>query len=188
MLYVYKILHFIVSRFESLIWHIKRKILISELAHCGKNVWIGRNWRITPKNVHIGDDVSLGYGVTMQAMISKIILGNQIMFGPNVSIHGGNHRVDLLGRYMKSITIDEKRPEIDDADVVIENDVWVGDGATILKGVRIGKGSVIGAGVVVYKDVPPYSIVTGAEMKIRRRFTTEQKIEHEKILCQKEKQ
>lgn len=181
-------LYLIISKFESLIWHIKRKILISELAACGKDVWIGRNWRITPKSVYIGDDVSLGYGVTMQSMISKIILGDHIMFGPNVSIHGGNHRIDLLGRYMKSITIDEKRPEIDDADVVIEDDVWIGDGATILKGVRIGKGSVIGAGVVVYKDVPSYSIVTGAEMKIRRRFTDEQQMKHEIILCQKEKQ
>ena len=48
----------------------------------------------------------------------------------------------------------------DDEDVVIENDVWIGMNAMILKGVHIGEGSVIGAGAIVTKDIPPYSIIT----------------------------
>jgi len=153
------------------------------MAACGKNVWIGRNWKITPDLIYIGDDVSIGVGSILQSTGSKIVLGNHIMFGPNVSVHGGNHRIDILGRYMKSITVDEKRKGIDDDDVIIEDDVWVGNGAIILKGVRIGKGSVIGAGVVVYKSVPPYSIVTSSKMEIRKRFNEEQIEEHEKLLC-----
>lgn len=51
---------------------------------------------------------------------------------------------------------------------IIENDVWVGDGAVILAGVRIGTGAVVGANSVVNRDVPPYAIVTGVLAKIVR--------------------
>jgi acetyltransferase-like isoleucine patch superfamily enzyme len=43
--------------------------------------------------------------------------------------------------------------------VVIEDDVWIGCRALILKGVRIGRGAVIGAGAIVTKDVPPLAVV-----------------------------
>lgn len=184
MKYIYKILFVVINAFESFFWHVKREVLLSQLGKCGKNVWIGRWQRIMPKNVFIGNDVSIGNGVIMQSTGSRIIIGNHVMFGPNVSIHGGNHRIDVLGRSMKSIKVEEKRAGIDDADVIIEDDVWIGNGVVILMGVVIGQGSVIGAGVVVYKSVPPYSIVTGAKMEIRKRFTDEQIEEHERILCQ----
>lgn len=55
--------------------------------------------------------------------------------------------------------------------VVIGNDVWIGAGATVLRGVRVGDGAVVAAGAVVTKDVPPYAIVGGVPAKvIRHRF------------------
>jgi acetyltransferase-like isoleucine patch superfamily enzyme len=45
--------------------------------------------------------------------------------------------------------------------IVIEDDVWIGFNATVLKGVTIGRGAIIGASTVVTKDVPPYAIVVG---------------------------
>ena len=45
--------------------------------------------------------------------------------------------------------------------IIIENDVWIGEGCTIMSGVRIGSGSVIAAKSVVVKDVAPYTIVGG---------------------------
>lgn len=50
--------------------------------------------------------------------------------------------------------------------IVIEDNVWLGRGATILSGAHIGKGSVIGAGAVVKKYIPKYSIVIGNPAKI----------------------
>lgn len=50
--------------------------------------------------------------------------------------------------------------------ILIENDVWIGHGATILGGVTIHNGAVVGAGAVVTKDVPPYAIVAGNPAKI----------------------
>ncbi len=92
------------------------------------------------------------------------------MFGPHVAVVTGDHRIDIPDRPMISIKDSEKLPE-NDQDVVIENDVWIGANATILKGVTIGTGSVICAGAVVTKDVPPYSIVGGVPAKlIKKRF------------------
>jgi serine acetyltransferase len=54
--------------------------------------------------------------------------------------------------------------------IVVEDDVWICYGATILSGVTIGKGSVISAGSIVAKDIPPYSIVINGEVK-RTRFS-----------------
>lgn len=50
----------------------------------------------------------------------------------------------------------------------IENDVWIGAGANILRGVTIGSGAVVGASSVVTKDVPPYAIVVGNPARIVR--------------------
>ena len=75
---------------------------------------------------------------------------------------------------------------IDDQDIIVEDDVWIGARAIILKGVTIGKGSVVGAGAVVTKTIPPYSIVGGVPAKIlRRRFSNEEIIKHESILAER---
>lgn len=50
-------------------------------------------------------------------------------------------------------------------EIVIEDDVWICYGATILSGVRIGKGSIIAAKSTVSKDVPPYSIIIDGKVK-----------------------
>ena len=46
-------------------------------------------------------------------------------------------------------------------DIIIENDVWIGDNAIILSGAHIGEGSVIGAGSLISRNIPSYSIVVG---------------------------
>lgn len=103
------------------------------------------------------------------------------MFGPNVSIHGGDHRKDLVGKYMKEIKLSEKLP-INDQNVVIEDDVWVGGAAIILKGVRIGEGSIIGAGCVVTRNVPPYTILVGSKSQKCYSRWTEVEIALHKII------
>lgn len=50
--------------------------------------------------------------------------------------------------------------------VVIEDNVWIGEFASVLKGVTVGKGSIIGSHCVVTKDVPPYSIVVGNPARV----------------------
>lgn len=120
------------------------------------------------KNIEVGNDVSVGGGAFFLASKSRIIIGNKVLFGPNVTIVGGNHNTSVPFQFMYDM--EEKRPE-DDQDVVIEDDVWVGTGVIILKGVRVGRGSVIAAGAVVIKNVPPYTVAAGVPAKpIRGRF------------------
>ncbi len=148
----------------------------------------GRNFRFDPggdysyRTIHVGNDVHLGRRPTLQAVHSKILIGNKVIFGPEVAIHGGNHTSTLLGRYIHDVREKEKRPE-DDADVVIEDDVWVGTRAIILKGVTIHRGAIIGAGAVVTRDVPPYAIAAGVPARVVRfRWTPEMILRHEALL------
>lgn len=137
----------------------------------------------TYETIHCGDHVSLGERPRLVATRSKIFIGNHVFFGSEVTIRGGNHRIDLVGRFMDSITEAEKRPE-DDRGVVVGDDVWVGDRAIILHGVTIGRGAVVGAGAVVTKDVPAYAIVGGVPARvIRYRWDPETIKRHEAILC-----
>ena len=154
-----------------------------EMIKCGKNVNFSPfNSVFTYSSMSVGNNVSIGYHADFVATKSKIIIGDHVMFGPHVSIRGGDHRFDIPGRLIDSIGDDEKLPE-NDADVVFEGDNWIGSNAIILKGVTVGKGSIIGAGSIVTKDVPPYSIVGGNPAKIiKMRFTEEEISKHKNIL------
>lgn len=94
---------------------------------------------------------------------------------------GGNHRTDWVSTYPFNV-LNELFPNARDitghpgtkGDVIIDNDVWIGWGATILSGVTIGNGAVVAAKAVVTKDVPPYAVVAGNPAQIvKYRFSTE---------------
>lgn len=60
----------------------------------------------------------------------------------------------------KNFQLQDKGP------IIIEHDVWIGEGAVLAKGITIGIGSVIGAKAVVTKDVPPYAVVVGNPARV----------------------
>jgi acetyltransferase-like isoleucine patch superfamily enzyme len=154
----------------------------SMFVECGKNIIIGRKGSFNYDHIHLGNNVSIGANACFMCAIAHIYIGNHVMFGPHVFMIAGGHRTDILGRYMDEIKSNEKRPE-DDRDIIIEDDVWIGANAIILKGVRVGIGSVVAAGSVVTKDVPSFSIVGGVPAKvIKMRFNEEQIVEHCKLL------
>lgn len=131
-------------------------------------------------DITLGNDVIIGTDSCFLSTGARIIIGNKVIFGPHVYMISGNHQVNKVGEYI--IDIHEKT-EICDADIVIEDDVWIGAGVIILKGVTVGRGSVIGAGSVVTKSTPPYSICAGNPSKVlKMKFTPEQIAEHEEIL------
>ena len=144
---------------------------------CGKNVRFDPYGVYSYKNIIIGDNVYIGTGATFIAAETGIFIGNKVLFGPNVTIVGGDHNVYEIGRFM--FDVKNKRPE-DDQMVVIEDDVWVGAGATILKGVHLGRGCIVAANAVVTKNTPPYVIVGGIPAKVMRyRFDVETILQHE---------
>ena len=63
---------------------------------------------------------------------------------------------------------------ISKGNIIVDDDVWIGYGVTIMSGIHIGQGAVIAAGAVVTRNVPPYAIVGGVPAKvIKYRFEPE---------------
>ena len=154
-------------------------------AKSGENITIGRDCDFIYSHIHLGHHVHIGSRASFMASIANIYIGNYVTFGPNVSIRGGDHRIDVVGKHIYEIKENEKLIE-NDKDVFINDGVWVGCNVTILKGVNIGEGTIVAAGSVVTKSVPPYSIVGGNPAKIiKKRFNEEQIGLHEKILKQR---
>ena len=151
---------------------------------CGRHVYI-RPLHSDIKglwNLSIGDGSSIPKGSTFYCTIAPLTIGRKVVFGPRPTIITGDHRIDMIGRYMIDVGDNEKLPE-QDQPIVIEDDVWCGANVTILKGVTIGRGSVVAAGAVVTKSFPPYSVIGGVPAKLlRHRFTEEQIRQHEKLL------
>ncbi|WP_066738192.1 acyltransferase [Butyrivibrio sp. AE2032] len=137
----------------------------------GKNVSVGVGCTFAGiNNIKMGNDVHIGAGNQFLCTRAPIIINDHFMSGPNVVFITGNHRIDIKGKPMSTISENEKKPE-DDSPIVINEDVWIGANSIILKGVEIGKGSVIAAGSVVTRDVEEYSIVGGnPARKIKNRF------------------
>lgn len=175
---VFKILNSFV-RFYWLVWRKEQK---SKFHKCGTKVRIGRNSEFINKNISIGNNVYIGSRASFIASVAHIHIGSNVMFGPGVTIRGGDHRIDIVGKYMIDVKESEKLKE-NDQDVFIKDDVWIGCNATILKGVTIGQGSVVAAGSVVIKDVEPYSIYGGVPAKkLKDRFTKEEIKIHKEML------
>lgn len=113
------------------------------------------------RNLGIGMEIGNNVGIAQNCFIQvrgKVIIGNDVIFGPNVSVFSENHNF-----------LDTEKPIRDQGEtrigVIIENGVWIGSGAIILDGVTVGNNSIIASGSVVNKNVAPYSIVGGIPAK-----------------------
>ena len=82
-------------------------------------------------NITVGDDVALGYQPVMMAALSEIRIGCHVMFGPQVVVIGGGHNFKTVGAFMTDV---HEKTGDEDLGVTIEDDVWVGARATILRG------------------------------------------------------
>ena len=142
----------------------------------GHGFYIGRGCLIRPNSVAVGNYVFIG---NRCHLASKVKIGNWVMLASQVSIVGGDHECELVGT--PTIWADRATNK----EVVIEDDVWIGHGATIMHGVRIGEGAIVAAGALVTHDVDAYSIVGGVPAKmIRTRFNTGQAEKHSLALTQ----
>ncbi len=128
---------------------------------CGKNVNIERKAAIgTGREISIGDNSGLGISSIIEG---PIIIGKDVMMGPNTIIQRSAHAFDRTDIPMNQQGITKKSL------LEICDDVWIGRNVIILPGChRIGKGSIIGAGAIVTKDVPDYSISAGNPAKVRK--------------------
>lgn len=168
--------------FSRRVWRrLRMLILRSAFRLHGSNFIFDPDDHFNHENIEVGNDVSIGSGAVFLAAKSKICISNKVMFGPNVTVIGGDHNTAVAGKFMYDVH--EKRPE-DDLDVIIDEDVWVGSGVTILKGVRVGRGAIVAAGALVNQNVLPYTVVGGVPARmISTRFSDlETVLAHEKAL------
>tara|TARA_B100000927_G_scaffold266413_1_gene239797 strand:- start:112 stop:603 length:492 start_codon:yes stop_codon:yes gene_type:complete len=105
----------------------------------------------------IGDpEINIGRNFYLNSgchFLGNITIGNDVMIGPKTVIWGRDHDTSA-GIIMKNSGHTRE-------DIIIEDNVWIGASAVILKGVTIKEGAVIAAGAIVTKDVPSNTIVGG---------------------------
>ncbi|MBM4266540.1 MAG: acyltransferase [Deltaproteobacteria bacterium] len=104
----------------------------------------------TGGKIRIGSYVALSPGVRIKSATS-IEVGDSCLIAERVFITDADWH-DYYDRIY---------PPGPMAPVRLEENVWIGDGATICKGVTIGKNSVVGTGSIVTTDVPPNTVVAG---------------------------
>lgn len=163
---------------------VRRRILMALLrplfAGSGRAFWFDPAGLYSYRNIAVGDNVSLGIGAKIIAEKSKVIIGDNVMFGPDVVVVGGGHSIDVVGLPMSGVV---EKSGGEDLGVVIDDDVWVGARAIILRGVNVGRGAVVAAGAVVNKSIPPYAIVAGNPARvIRFRLDVDEIIDHEALV------
>lgn len=115
--------------------------------------------------IYIGNNSNIGDMSTITSA-QKIIIGNGVLTGRMVLITDNSHGHTNIPDELDINPI--LRPIVSTGEVIIEDDVWIGERVSIMPGVHIGKGSIIAANAVVTKDVPPYTIVGGCPAKIIR--------------------
>lgn len=131
-------------------------------------------------NVEIGSCTTVGARCRFDGR-GKIKIGKFCSLAAEGFYWSENHTLDSVSSYPFEWFLKRTQQnfsELKGEDIVIGNDVWIGQRAIILAGVRIGDGCVIGAGsVVVRGDYPPYSLLAGVPARIVRQRLPADKME-----------
>lgn len=128
------------------------------------------------EKIHIGRYTYGDIHVSSPNTKYELFVGDFCSIAGNVwFMLGADHPIDLVSTYpFKSKILNNGIDAISKGNIVVDDDVWIGENAMILSGVHIGQGAVIAAGAVVNKDVPPYAVVGGVPAKILKyRFEEE---------------
>ncbi len=138
----------------------------------GNNCCIGQRMKIEAYDKHmknlylpslmVGDNVNVGNDCHF-GCVNSIVIGNNVLIASKVFItdhfHGDTTRESIF-------LPPNVRKVISKGPVIIEDNVWIGEGVSIMPNVRIGKNAIIGANAVVTKDVPENTVVGGNPAKI----------------------
>jgi acetyltransferase-like isoleucine patch superfamily enzyme len=174
-----------------------RHHLAPQLESLGPNSFIVKPWHIElfGSPIRIGSNIALlgcsdkKTRLTVwsdKSDIDGIVIGDHVLISPGVRISAANSITisdscmlashayitdsDWHGIYDRSL------PPKGKSQVVLEENVWVGDSAIVCKGVTIGKNSIIGAGAVVTSDIPANVVAAGNPAKVIRSLDTDREI------------
>jgi maltose O-acetyltransferase len=132
---------------------------------CGNNVNIEKGVRFGKGyEIRIGNNSGIGIN---NVVPNNVKIGENVMIGPDVLMLSNNHKFDNINKPMIQQGLDEQK------EIIIGDDVWIGQRVIITPGKKIGNGVIIGTGSVVSKNIPDYAIAAGNPIKIIR-FRNEQ--------------
>lgn len=156
-------------------WEIRENVNERPVINIGKDCIIGGSFIIENEKakITVGNATTLGAGSMVVAGDADIYIGNHVVMSFDVTFYNTNsHSLAVEERHLDLVnTLEYLRgnsnsrkinwAKIDSKDIVVKDNVWIGFGATILKGVTIGEGAIIGAKSVVTHNVEPYTVVAG---------------------------
>lgn len=108
-------------------------------------------------DIRVGRNVFVNQNCTFYDL-GGLDIGDDVMIGPNVSLITTGHPIEPS----------QRRACVVAKPIVIERNVWIAAGATVIGGVTVGENSVIAAGAVVTRDVPPNTLVGGNPARVIR--------------------
>ena len=156
-------------------------IYLKQKRHLARRRWQSRVMRhcasfASPPNVNQPTSVSkttyLGHNVNFNGMV--IAGGGKVTIGDNFHSGVECRMISQFHRYDDGDAIPYDTKEYIFKDIMIEDNVWIGDRVIVLGGVTIGEGAIIQAGSVVVSDIPKYAIAGGHPAKVFK----ERDIEH----------
>jgi len=137
------------------------------------NLWLEAvtefNGQAFSPEIRLGDRVRLSDAVHITA-IRQILIGNDVLFGSRVYVSDHNHGAYRGDSQTPPMEPPSTRRLHSEGSVVIEDNVWIGDGVNIVGPAKIGFGAVIAANSVVRGDVPAQTIVAGAPARVIKTF------------------
>lgn len=169
------------NRFVRGIYFLYRKVFgvaRSRYGYLSKNqTFTAPFWVDNPKNLYVYSDTTL-VDCYISTTNAKFVVKENCVIAEGLTVHTGNH-VRICGKFVNEIN-ESNKPKGYDADVIVEEDVWIGCRVTLLSGVTIGRGATIAAGAVVNKAMPPYCICGGVPARfIKFYWDIDQILEHE---------
>lgn len=131
-------------------------------SHVQLTAWLDVNGQPYNPEIILGNNCSIGDDSHVSC-INKIVFGDGVRLGKKILITDNSH--GLFDPEQLQIE-PNKRPMFSKGPIIIEDNVWIGEKASIMANVKIGKGTIVAANSVVTKDIPPYSLVAGCPARI----------------------
>lgn len=114
----------------------------------------------------IGKNTFINNNFCIVAYQARVFIGDNCLIGANfTALSSDFHGIDVKDRGdINAIKSD---------DIIIENDCFLGNNVTLLRGAKIGEGSVVAACSVVTKPFPKNCLIAGNPAKIIRQINTQ---------------